>query len=119
MSEIEHVLDDMRKTSEHVTELESALYDRASPSVPTRKTKLRSAPRPALLKHRPIRGILAALDAFRPVEKPERSLYWRRRQVVDQLRAKQQFLQETRKQLRRSERSVDELTAAIRTAKMH
>lgn len=119
MSEIEHVLDDMRKTSEHVTELESALHDRTSPSVPTRKIKLRPSSRPTLLKHRPVRGILAALEAFRPVEKPEQSPYWRRRQVVDQLRAKQQFLQETRKQLRRSERSVDALTAAIRIAKIH
>ncbi|HSW91211.1 MAG TPA: hypothetical protein VLG09_01020 [Candidatus Saccharimonadales bacterium] len=119
MNEIELVLDDMRKTSEHVTELESVVHHRASPSVPTRKIKQRPAPRPTLLKHRPIRGILAALEAFRLAEKPEQSSYWRRRQVVDQLRAKQQFLQETRKQLRRSERSVDALTAAIRIAKTH
>jgi hypothetical protein len=119
MNEIELVLDDTRRAGRHVTELESALHDRASPSVPARTVCLRPAPRPTLLKHRPLRGILAVLDAFRSTEEPERSPYWSRSQVVDQLRAKQLFLQETRRQLRRSERSVDELTAAIRTAKMH
>ncbi|MDX2776371.1 hypothetical protein PV379_03315 [Streptomyces caniscabiei] len=109
MSEIELVLDSMRKTGECVSELEDALGQR--------KTEARQESTPVKKNHSTKRQRLRRrwrrlswLYTIRSRQEAEYS----RSQVVGRLREKEAFLSEVTKQLRELEASVDELTREVR-----
>lgn len=108
MSEIELVLDSMRKTGECVSELEDALGQR--------KTEARQHPVPVKRNHSTKRqrlrrrwGRLSWLNTIQSQKEPEYS----HSQVIGRLREKEVFLSEVTKQLRELEASVDELTREV------
>lgn len=108
MSEIELVLDGMRKTGQCVSELEDALGVQstfefpATPRYQRRQAHIR-AHKPSLL-----RTVIKRL--WRPSREPQFSPL-----VIETLRENELFLEETRKQLYLLERSVDELTDALQS----
>lgn len=109
MSEIDLVLDSMRKTGECVSELEDALGQRQTEAhrsaispkrMPTVKRQR--------LRHRWRR--LSLLNTVRSQKETEYSYP----QVIGRLREKEAFLSEVTKQLRELEVSVDELSREVR-----
>lgn len=108
MSEIELVLDGMRKTGQCVSELEDALGVQSTfefPAVPRyqRRQAYTEAHKPSVL-----RTIMKQL--WPSSREPQFSPL-----VIETLREKELFLEETRKQLYLLERSVDELTDALQS----
>lgn len=106
MSEIELVLDGMRKTGECVSELEDALGVQSTFEFPTAHRYQRQQTHPSVNKPSLLRII--AKQFWPPPREPRFNPM-----VIETLREKEQFLEETRKQLRLLELSVDELTDAL------
>lgn len=107
MSEIELVLDSMRKTGECVSELEDALGQRQKKAHPIPAPRQRSA-KSQRLRHR-----WGPLSWFNTIHRQKETEYTYS-QVIGRLREKEAFLSEVTKQLRELEVSVDELSREIR-----
>ena len=107
MSEIDLVLDSMRKTGECVSELESALGQRQAEAHPVIRTPIRQ-----LAKKQRLRRRWRRLSWLSTVSRQKETEY-SYPQVIGRLREKEAFLSEVTKQLRELELSVDELSREI------
>lgn len=109
MSEIELVLDSMRKTGECVSELEDALGQRQSKAHPAPTPTTRRHP----AKKQRLRRRWRRLSWFNTINRQKETEY-AYPQMIGRLREKEAFLSEVTKQLRELEVSVDELSREIR-----
>jgi hypothetical protein len=116
MSEVELVLDSMRKTGDCVSELESALGKHPLSPRHIPSPRYIHNQHPTQPKRRPD-GFLAGLGMvwFR-LHQADPNPYTQAT-TLDRLREKEHFLQEAHKQLRQLERSVDSLTEAVQATR--
>lgn len=108
MSEIDLVLDSMRKTGDCVSELENALGQRQTEA---HRTAAPSVKVPEARRQR-LRHRWRQLSWFNTIQSQKETEY-SYSQVIGRLREKEAFLSEVTKQLRELEASVDELSREV------